>query len=768
MEEADITKGRETTITAVLRADSEEELNQLKSSVRVVSEDANTIEVAGFQIVDEISLLGETTSAKIQITLLGKQVGDGVITVTSDKDGVAHCQVTVLSETGKNPIPVDSGSADDVVDAIDFHLSDIKIEDVTVSGPELDVFGNKFHLFEIEMGTEINLYNLRTEVSVDTDKKLLKVLLGVDTSGKAGIDGTNGNRMNNAAWSKEYNEFKNLYKQMTGRDAKGSGANGSYWNQFQKLRGQMNAFQCKLMVEASMHASGYLEWSYETGELQFLEGGIMEAASLGVELRKNIPQIPLVYVLLKLSADEKGTIVCKATPEGITTDFSLAPSLTTGIGIGMGKTDGKWKTYVEGGMEATLGAVIQNTDPKFSVNLSGNLHLTAYAIGQQLLNATYNYPKVQLYPWELGTAKQVPLTTGDTFAAYAQASPLERDYRTKSAKTLGGDAFLLEQTNLFPYADTRLVTLSDGRLMLIYIGDIFEKSDNNRTSLCYRICDGGVWSEEAAIAEDGCYFDGLAVYQYDDLICITYQKANKAFEDDTPMEEMLAAMDVYVVATDGKDFTEPIRLNRNSNTVMEAGQVLYSDEEKVSVAWLENSDNDIFLNSGTNSLHYRSFQGETDTPELVLESTEEVIEEIQIGSLNGKECLVYSMYDNGKKKIYSYVDGKKTQILTDASEAGEFTFFEDALYYLDEGQLCRYDGTSSVQETGMAGLGNFRILRNGDSLVLLTNFVTGNGSEIYMAQKNKGNGADLFLIQTKKVSSAVGMPPYRTVMYWSP
>lgn len=741
------------TVSIDVKAESEEQYEQCKNNISAVSADEGIFTVEKTECVDDLSLTGQK-SGKIEVTVKGVSVGDADLTVSCGNGEQVTAHITVLSKKGKQPIPVTSTDPDEVADAIDFRLadymSDISIEDTTVNGPKCSIAGKDFNLFSIELGTKLELSKLRSEVSVDTEKKLVKVLLGVNTSGSAGVDGTDGNKLNNAAWSKEYNDFKNLYKQITGLEAKKGNQNGSYWNQFQKLRGKMNSFQCKLMVSASMQASGYLEWSYETGTLTFSEGGLMEAASIGAEVRKNIPQFPLAYVYLKLSADEKGAIVCKATPEGMTTDYSLEPSLTAGIGVGMGKTNGKAKTYIEGHMDAKLGAKITNRDPKLTVNLDGTLYLTAYGLGFELVNESIPCFAMQLYPEQNNrmAAKGVNevLSYKSLEEACQKAEPLSREYITnkeiQSRQTTAPEV-LLEEAGLFPYAMTELVTLSDGRLLLLYIGDTGKKSDRNRTSLCYRIYDDGVWSAEQTIAEDGCFFDGLVTYQSGDTVYIGYQKANETLADSAAMEDVAEAMDLYLVTYDGTTFSEPVMVNEEQNSLMEMGQVLYEEDGTLYTAWLDNSENDMFLTSGTNRLHIRSLEGGQWSEETVLAATEDVIEELQYGSLNGKNSLIYSVSGEEKNKVYCYADGSVKQILTDTKTAGEFTVFDDKLYYLDGGQLYCYDGTTVVNEVGTLGMSNYQLLKVGGQLTLLTNLVTAGGSELYIAEKQDGQWSTL-------------------------
>lgn len=656
-------------------------------------------------------------------------------------------------ETGTAAIPVDSQNPSEVAKAVAFdlksHVSDISGEEATIYGPSIDVFGKKFSLFEINASTKIGMDNLKAEVSYDVENKLVKVLVGVDTSGTAGIDGTTDNRMCNATWSAEYNQFKNLYKQMTGLEAKKSNGNGTYWNQFEKLKGKMNKFQCKLMVDASMWASGYMEWSYESGKLKFSEGGFIEQAALGVELKQNIPSFPLCYWFIKVTADEKGSFLFRQEGEAVKADFSLTPSLAAKFGIGMGKSEGKFQTYLEGSMDAVLAATIANKDPKLKVTLNGNLYAKGFALGYEILDKTFPFPEWQIYPQKsarsLRAARSVSL--GDAGEIYQDASPLERDYLQGGvAEPLAlAESYLYQQDGVFPYCEPQLFSLSGGRLLLVMVGDDGTKSLKNRTSLMYTIYEDGGWSDLAYIAEDGVYEDGIVAAQEGDKVYLTYRKADREFSDEATLEEMAAGLDLYETTFDGTGFSAPTCFTEQGNGVLESGQMLYVDGDKLTVAWQENTENDIFLTSGTNSIHMKTLQDGVWSEEVTALQTEDVISEIILDSLNGKTTLIYGLQKNdgtSGTEVYQYADGTAARILEDMEEPCEFAMAGGKLYFLNKDVLYSYDGTGAASDN-ISGISNYQILSDGDKSWLLTNVPGASGSELYLAEKERDAWGEL-------------------------
>lgn len=91
---------------------------------------------------------------------------------------------------------------------------------------------------------------------------------------------------------------------MTGFNASGSDKNGvNNWNKFEKLKGQLNRFNCDLFINASMECVAYMDIDYQTGTLKLTESGFIETASLGVDL--NYYMIgEFVYAMLGLIGNE--------------------------------------------------------------------------------------------------------------------------------------------------------------------------------------------------------------------------------------------------------------------------------------------------------------------------------------------------------------------------------------------------------------------------------------------------------------------------------
>ena len=646
-------------------------------------------------------------------------------------------------EDKKEEIPINSNDPAEVAKTIAFSLDkyveNIQGENSTIVGPTLDVFGKQFSLFEFETSTSIEMNKFKTEVAYDTENKLVKVLIGISTDGQAGIDGTSDNRMCNASWSKEYNQFKNLYKQMTGLEAKKSNKNGSYWNQFERLKGRMNRLQCKLFVSADMQACGYMEWSYETGTLEFAEGGFLEQASLGVKAKGNVPNIPLCYWLVSVTADESGEFLFKKVGNIVTTNYLIEPSLEVEVGLGMGKSEGKYQTYLEGSLSGRLAATISNQDPMLKVVLNGALHARGYALGHSFLNETYPFDDWQLYP-SVNDKGSGTTSVMMNDSAYLNEEMLSRAYLENTSMHAAcvdeNSQYIYEQNGVFPYCEPKVFSLSENRMLLLMLGDDGTKSNNNRTSLMYMIYDGNQWSDAQKISDDGTYFDNIIAKQENDNIYVTYRKADMVFDDNASMETIAQHMNLYEVTFDGTHFGDPSCISEMDNQVLESGQTVFVKNGVIAVAWIENSENDIFLNDGINSIYFSIFDGNEWSKKKKVIETQKVISEISIGSIGGVVNIIYNLWDDETKEVttYKYQENENSEILVGHKHSCEYTIYDDKLYFLDDEMLYSYDGSEEKNEI-LGGISNYMLVGDSEKLYLVSNVSTSTGSELFVTQK---------------------------------
>lgn len=199
----------------------------------------------------------------------------------------------------------------DIENNLNSMLKRIPLCDTTIYGPSIDICGIVIYPLQFDAKAVLDLAGLSKNITIDEDKKTVHVILGKKTTnGQASVVQTT--KMCDASWSKQYNEIKDLYKAMIGSNMNGSYGGVNNWNRFEKMKAELNHLKCDFIINADMSVLGYLDFDYQTGSLEFSEGGIIETASLGVELKKG----NILYVALGLKGSEQGTIKATVSSSG--------------------------------------------------------------------------------------------------------------------------------------------------------------------------------------------------------------------------------------------------------------------------------------------------------------------------------------------------------------------------------------------------------------------------------------------------------------------
>lgn len=659
-------------------------------------------------------------------------------------DGYPTLRKNPCLEKPETIIPVDSKDAEEIAHAIQFRLSDyfdgIEVGKTHIEGPEIVLKEQNFKAFEMDTSVKIGEGQLKAEVSFDTENKLVKVLLGIDTSGKAGIKGTTGNRMCNKEWSDEYKEFKNLYKQMIDVNVKHSQQDNP-WNKFQKLKGKMNKFQCDMLVSASMYACGYMEFSYETGKVVFSEGGLLEQASADVKFSGRIPQFPVCFWAVKIELNEKGEFIFKRIKQEIKPNFSITPSVRLTGEIGLGKKDGMIKAYVEGIVSGKLSAKIANYDPILSVDFDGKVCAIWYDIlhqeEQQLFERTMQQ---NLYTAQgrdtsvaaEGLAQEKYINLEESSKEYDNLSIEESEESQKLAEF---NQYLLRLTDTAPYSNPRLVAMSDGRMMLLYLGNDENKSHLNESTLYYSIFDGKSWTETKQVMNVPEKILGFNVCQENDRVYLVVNKANELLQESA--EEYLTKGELYEIEYYEGAFSTPFCVTNPSKKIYEGGQRIFVKNDEIIVAWLENSENDTSLATGTNSLHVRKCIGTNWEEEETILVTEDSIETYTLGNFGADVACIYSTrQENSTDTISSYysITDMKNVEKKEIESGNNFAFFAGSLYYLIDGNLMVYNADEKPV-VFCENITNYELLDLNGELTVMTEVATEQGFELYQINK---------------------------------
>ncbi|MBR4880134.1 MAG: S-layer homology domain-containing protein [Clostridia bacterium] len=103
--------------------------------------------------------------------------------------------------------------------------------------------------------------------------------------------------------------------------------------------------------------------------------------------------------------------------------------------------------------------------------------------------------------------------------------------------------------NGFDRADSQLLDMGDGRVMLAFIADDPERDDKDRTALMYSIYDNGTWSEPVKVQNDGTADFEPNLCDAGDKVIISWTSRAPELEYNSEME-FLKSLEVYTTTID--------------------------------------------------------------------------------------------------------------------------------------------------------------------------------------------------------------------------
>ncbi len=638
-------------------------------------------------------------------------------------------------------VPVQNVDANSTASKVEYQLdsllSSVTLCDTVIKGPTFDLPGKgEICPLQFDAKAVLDLTGLSKNITINKENKSVHVILGkLNKNGSASVVQTTD--MCDASWSEQYNDIKDLYKTMTGYDM----SSRKNWNRFEKMKGELNRFHCDMFIEADMSVVAYLDFDFHTGELKLREGGIIQSAELGVNL--DYPLVgKAIYATLGLKGSEVGTIRAEINDNKIQPYMSIKPAITAKAEITADAIIAK----ATGGVNATLAVLLQTFSPNLQVTMSGDIYLKASILNKDLVDWNMTYLNAQLYPEFKELGIQV-MSLGDTDEIYADAKPMSREYLyTPMILALDDENVTYRLDGVYPDNFAQLARIDDNTKMLLWTGDDGTKSDINRTSMFYSICTDGVWNEPQKVYEDGTATGEFKAVSENGNVYVVFQKLNEVLSDDTEVEEMMSKCDLYAVKYSNGVFSEPVCVNNYDNNVYEHISSIYVDDNNLKIAWTENTDNDIFLSTGTTSIKTADFEDNSisvaETVTSVNASENKYPGEVHINSNGVYYALHTASVETNTAKLYLYDNSISTEICN-ADGIYNIRSIDDTLYYIKDSTVyVMQGGTETETATGINGVSGFEIVTNGSETAMLSNVLVGSGSEVYISTLQDGAWSD--------------------------
>ena len=624
-------------------------------------------------------------------------------------------------------------------------LNNISLGEETIDGPKVTVGEKTFTLFKIPASMNIELGD-KIQAKVDTENNTVQMLIGLgDFSGSAKAD-------SDTSWNVNYETVKSLYngfeKKTKGKKNLNNVLNG-------KLQNCLKKFDASIAVDAKASVAGYIEFSYASGEFVFSNGGVILEAELGGEWEKYLACAPTVYVTFGLKAGFDGSLslvrqeTMNYTPR-IDADFALDAFIGPGCG------SKKFKTYAEVTMNGCIdtGIAYEPGDSlldSLTLTLTGSMHADGEVFGHKVFDKEQDLGSIQIYPKTTSKSRAMrkAASLNDTIN-YSLEDADNSDRTNGNVDVLSSDAsktpnISYSESDVYKHCTPQLAYLNDGTMLLVWSDDDGSKTDANKTSLMYSVFDGVSWSSPEKIGETGGADNYPSISCDGEKVQIVWQKAEKAGAD-TTLPELLETVELYSVTYSDGDMGKVTRIT-SDNTSYEMMQSVAVKDEKMSVAWVENSVNDPFQTEGTNTIKLASYEN-GKWVESVVANDLSGVSSVSISYSGTELILVYETVNGDDSKIVLVQDGKTKEFTgTNAEvEAG-------ILYYTDDTGLRAYDILTKGNDTIIQGtVGDVTVLDNGKDKAVVTTVYSGYDSELvyYSYDRTTGEWSDAVQLTDEK------------------
>lgn len=591
--------------------------------------------------------------------------------------------------------------------------------DTQIGVPGVELGGINLNLFSLQAKVGMDLGKLNWNAVIDTDTKTILVKVGFKDSSDSEIVQTTD--MCSASWSEQYKEIKKFYKFINGKDLK----TRKNWNDFQKMKASLNQLGCDLFLNADMSIGGYVEFDYSSGTINMSEGGLVASAGIGTEFKFPLVTPPIIYTALGLAGNIDGSIVIKKeSTDIINTELNFGPSITASAKV-VGTVG---LASIEAGVDASLAAKISNEENPLVVTMSGNLFANV-----RLLTFTWPFSKeylnTQLYPQQ---ARSLSLGTDDFMD-----------------ETLSDNSVLynMNQTSEYPYNDVKIMKLSSGKQLMVWVSADEEKANINKTVLKYKLYNNGKWSAENKISDDGTAVGEFQICSVEDKAYIVYQKANKIFDGDVTVSEMLKDVDLYMQVFDGNEFSAPKAIKSETNDSYEVIKSIHADGSKVNIIWAENTENELLLDKGLTKICKKSFYDNmwSDEEELSNNNAENNKNFVSETVYVSEDELYYIKYnsDTNRYLLIREKSGYKN-VIADAEEISNLQMVNETLFFLMNHSLCSYK--EEIKYEKLANMNDFKIVTDGGRTVLITSMVNRHGSSLYYSEYDNHEWSNFMLL----------------------
>lgn len=568
-------------------------------------------------------------------------IGSGNGEIEIDKDGYSGYDPAVsrLNAISSEPSPDDlfigNAASDKIV------------------GPTLDILGYQFPLFEFDIGLESKDL-AKMNVEYDPEKETFEVLIGFNEGSFSSE--TTGGSTKTGKFKEYYREVKTAYS-LIGEN------NQEFSRHFKDFKGSLYQRGTKVGFECETYLFGYMKIDAKTGLL--MEGGMTVIGTMEQSISYLIG--PCVYAKFAIEGSIKSGFGLKIIDTGkIALNGNMKISVKPSFSVGVDFLVANAYAGIDGLLECKLDLPVYKFSESFSAKLSASVFFEYQALfwGRSY---EWKFAETDLYP----TPNSANINTMSIRRDDLEfIEPLPQLSSFSNATSAADESVL--SSNVQVYCNPKLVSLGNGKMLLIYIADDMDRTATNRSVLMYRVYDGASWGAAQPVLDDSTAdFEPYIFSDGNGGAHVIWQNCNSVLGPNATLDEMAAAMDLYYTYWNGTSFVNTTAITAN-NANYEMSHRIVSSGDSISVIWQQNSENDVFALNGTNSIFRKQYVNGAWENTEVIASGLTVVTSIDTAYADGNNVVAYTAKTNSDSSDISdlevfYYNGSETIRLTNDS-----------------------------------------------------------------------------------------------------
>lgn len=617
-------------------------------------------------------------------------------------------------------------------------LEDIEISGGKFSSPEMEILGKKVSLVNADADVKLSVGD-SVQAVYNKDNNTVEVLIGFKKMDDSAVIGPDGNKT--TYWSESYRKVKNLYQDATGKKVNTT----KLWNDYSKLRGKLKKQNASLGLKASASVAGYLEYSCGSGKPVFSKGGIVTEMKTGADYTFHWnPPFSAVYTRIGVEVDSAGNLELKynnAKQFVFSGSLEISGMLEGAIGIGSKRGGTYAEGTLTGKMNSKLKFPVASLEDSLEVtgNLTAKINIAVLNYDLTEGNLKHDFGDYQFYPAQSKAKMRSVQKRANSVIDESKLTLIDRSYLKDAKEDVQTYALdgTFEKENCFPNSAPQLLSLTDGKKLLIWNDDNPEKDDKNNVAIYYCVYDGQNWGETKLLQDAGCLCGSVSAVENNGKVNIVFSRSNgQVYEGDT-LNDTLRQMDLYTAEFDGESFSYPDKLKTEEdymgtgdiNSVYEMMYSVGVNNDQLCYAWVENTENSYFLSEGSNTIYRVKDMGGVVDKESVRDTTNTVSDFVM--SKDGRYMAwKETSSDDDIGKIYVSTGTSNIKAISTDEEFSNLKIADGKLFATKENGICYWNLATRKEEGECSlNLSDYEVVKNGDSYTIAYRQVDENGKQ---------------------------------------